>query len=246
MGATMGHSKNHLSVRLRCQSLVRNWSVILCLTLTNLALSSRLFCQSDSMALKLRQNTVRIEVGDQDGQHGFGFVVGERDGFLYIATARHILAGSDIANSPSITTARVIFYSDQGNSYTANVLGTHSGDLAVLRLATPPGFRWIAECLAGPSASKRGTQVWFIGKRDEWYIPAQPGSLASEQPSTESLIEIDGLPVSPGTSGAPLIAITGITGMIQKDFADDTRALTIDFIQQAIQRWNYPWGLKPT
>jgi hypothetical protein len=192
------------------------------------------------MAERLRQNTVKIEAG----QRGFGFIVGEKGGFLYIATARHILIANDNPDSPPVTKARVVFYSDQGKSYTADVLGTHTGDLAVLRVSSPPNFRWIAECLAAADKQNRGTHVWFVGRRDEWYVPAQTGTIASDRPSTQSLIEIDGLSVSPGTSGAPLIADTGIVGMIQNDLADDARALTVDYIQRAFQDWNYPWDLR--
>jgi hypothetical protein len=82
-----------------------------------------------------------------------------------------------------------------------------------------------------------------VGKKDEWYVPAQPGSIASDQPSARSLIEVDGLAVAPGTSGAPLIADSGIVGMIESDSAYDTRALTVDFIKRAFLQWNYPWDL---
>jgi hypothetical protein len=32
--------------------------------------------------------------------------------------------------------------------------------------------------------------------------------------------------------------------MIQSDLSDDTRALTIDFIQRAFHEWNYPWTVE--
>jgi sulfatase modifying factor 1 len=91
------------------------------------------------MAERLRQNTVRIE----STRHGFGFIVGELNGQLYIVTARHILVGEDQPDSTPVTKAKVTFYSDQGRTYDADVLGTHEGDLAVLRLPAPAGFRWI-------------------------------------------------------------------------------------------------------
>jgi len=228
----------HLGARLR-GSLA-----ILCLAAAILATPCKSLSQSEAADIveQLRQNTVRIEAA----QHGFGFVVGEKDRLLYIVTARHILVGEeDNPDSQQITTARITFFSDQGKSYTADVLGTHTGDVAVLRVSAPPNFHWVAECLAGADKVDRTTPVWFVGRRDEWYIPALPGAIASRQPSAESLIDIDNLPVSRGTSGAPLISNTGIVGMIQQDLAGDTRAVTIDFIKRAFQGWNYPWDLRP-
>jgi hypothetical protein len=42
---------------------------------------------------------------------------------------------------------------------------------------------------------------------------------------------------------SPIIASTGIVGMIENDESFDTRGLTIDFIRRAIEEWNYPWDL---
>jgi hypothetical protein len=206
-----------------------------------MALAQPLQAQPEvTTAEQLRINTVRV----QSTQNGFGFIVGERNGSLYIVTARHVLTGGD--DSPDIGPPKptnVTFYSDQGTPRRAEVLGTHEGDLAVLRVTSPANLQWVRSSVAGPEKQNRGTRVGFVGKRDEWYVPVATGTISSERPSTKSLIEVDGLSVSPGTSGAPLIASTGIVGMIQNDSAYDTRALTIDFIQRAILQWNYPWDL---
>lgn len=195
---------------------------------------------ADDMAKRLRQNTVRIE----SSRNGFGFITGERGGYLYIATARHTLISADQPDAPAPSKAKVYFYSDQGKSYDADVLGTHEGDLAVLKVKTPSGFQWIRECAAGPAKEVRGTQVWFVGRKDEWFVPVQAGAIASDQPSTRSQVEIDGLRVAPGTSGAPLIADTGIVGMILNDSEDDARAITLEFIERAFKGWNHPWDLR--
>ena len=241
----MGNSQNDfqmISSPAVCR-MVAGLTITLACTLILLAVPKRSYAQTspDRMAKQLRQNTVRIKARE----NGFGFIVGEGNGQLYIATARHVIVGEeDNPNSSAAATAQVFLYSDQGKAYTANVLGTHEGDLAVLRLPTPAGFQWVKSCLATTEKQQRGTQVWFVGKKDEWYVPAQPGSIASDQPSARSLIEVDGLPVSPGTSGAPLIADSGIVAMIETDSAYDTRALTLDFIKRAFLQWNYPWDLR--
>ena len=237
----MGNTQNNIPMILRCTSYAKVTVIVLVALVAMTRSAVSLGQSSVSMAERLRQNTVRIHAGDD----GFGFIAGEGNGFLYIVTARHVLIGGEQPDSPVPTKAVVSFYSDQGTTYNADILGTHEGDLAVLKLPTPAGFHWERTCLAGMDKSKRGSQVWFVGRRKEWYVPAQPGSIASDQPSAKSQIEIDGLSVSRGTSGAPVIADSGIVGMIQSDSSDDTRALTIDFIQRAFHEWNYPWSLQP-
>jgi Trypsin-like peptidase domain/PEGA domain len=201
--------------------------------------------EEGSLAVELRQNVVAIEVSNRSG---FGFITGERAGLLYIATARHVLYPSDEPDSVTITKVKVTFFSDQGRTYEADVLGTHDEqhDLAVLAVPDPPGFSWSRKCLSGPENEKRGTPVWFIGKNAKWFVPVQPGAIASLGPSTKGMLEIDGLQVRVGTSGGPLIAKSGIVGMIQNDSEDDTRALTIDIIKAALLEWNYPWDLTYT
>lgn len=194
------------------------------------------------MAEQLRQNTVRI----QSTRQGFGFIVGERGGFLYIVTARHILIPEDQPDAAPAK-AKVSFFSDQGTTYDAEVLGTHQAnlDLAVLKVRKPANLEWNKQCLAGPEKKNRGTQVWFVGKRDEWYVPFEPGTIVSEVPSTDSTVEIERLTVSPGTSGAPLVADTGVVGMILNAAPEDTtRAITMDLIERAFQNWNHPWDLQ--
>lgn len=236
----MGSSENYLSL----VSHSKSWTASIPLFAVPgiILFAQPLLAQSEAsnMAEQLRGNTVRV----QAAQNGFGFIVGARGGSLYIVTARHVIVGvNDDPDAAPPNSAKVVFYSDQGKPYSAEVLGTHEGDLAVLRVAAPPVLQWARSCVAGSDKQNRGTSVWFVGKGDKWSVPVNPGAISSERPDTKSLLEIDGLSVSPGTSGAPLIASTGIVGMIQNDSAYDTRALTIDFIQRAIQQWNYPWDL---
>jgi trypsin-like peptidase/PEGA domain-containing protein len=234
----MGHTQNHLSLT---RSL--RVPVVAAMLLAPLLVvwAAPAETAGGKMAEQFRQNTVRI----QSARHGFGFIVGERGGFLYIATARHILIPEDQPDAGPAK-AKVSFFSDQGTTYDAEVLGTHQAnlDLAVLKVRKPANLEWNKQCLAGPEKESRGTQVWFVGKRDDWYVPFEPGTIVSEVPATDSTVEIERLTVSPGTSGAPLIADTGVVGMILSAAPEDTtRALTIDLIKRAFQNWNHPWDL---
>jgi hypothetical protein len=56
---------------------------------------------------------------------------------------------------------------------------------------------------------------------------------------------LDNLPVRVGTSGAPLIADTGIIGMVTADASESSEAVSIDIIARAFALWNLPWQLTP-
>jgi len=201
---------------------------------------------TDEMAMRLRQNVVLIFAGTAAASRtGFGFIVGQRQEMLYLVTAWHVVYGdrNDPDKSPKI---KVAFFSDQGEKHDAEILGKndHVHDLAVLRVHAPPDFHWTRQCLAGPDEEKYGTAVRFVGRNTEWFVPPLPGAIASEVPSTESKLEVDGLHLQPGSSGGPLVAGTGIVGMIQNDAPDNGLALTIGFIRDALRGWDYPWDLE--
>jgi hypothetical protein len=199
---------------------------------------------SDQMANALRQNVVRIKTTmSARDENGFGFVVGEKSGQLYIVTAHHVVAGSD----PDTITLKVEveFFDRRGKMYKAELLGTHDAarDLAVLTVPPPAGFTWMKRCMAGPEQQRRGVPVWSIGRVQEWKIPVEPGHVASD-PSTDWMLDLEGTVVQPGSSGGPVVSDTGIIGMIEQDSAGNTRALSIDLIQRDFQGWNHPWGLQ--
>jgi len=200
---------------------------------------------SDQMANTLRQNVVRIKTTmSTHEENGFGFVVGEKSGRLYIATAHHVVASSD----PDTTTLKVEveFFERRGKMYKAELLGTHDSarDLAVLTVPPPAGVTWTKKCMAGPEKQKRGVPVWSIGRVQEWKVPVEPGHVASDT-SPDWMLELEGTVVQRGSSGGPVVSDTGIIGMIEQDSAGNTRALSIDLIQRDFQGWNHPWGLEP-
>jgi hypothetical protein len=56
---------------------------------------------------------------------------------------------------------------------------------------------------------------------------------------------LDNLPVRVGTSGAPLIADTGIIGRVTADASESAEAVSMDIIARAFAQWNLPWQLTP-
>ncbi len=200
----------------------------------------------ERMANDLRRNVVRIEAKLRNGaENGFGFVLGERAGRLYIVTAYHVVAEPEEVGAGNAVKVTVEFYDRRGKMYDAELLGTHdtARDLAVLTVATPPGFEWTRKCLAGPANQKRGTPVWFVGRDQEWKPPVVPGHVVAG-PSTDWLLELEGLTVKRGSSGGPVISDTGIIGMIQRDSEEGAYALSVDFIKKVFEQWKHPWDLQ--
>jgi Trypsin-like peptidase domain len=227
---------------------MKPWCVALVMLVMAAAVAARAQNPSgEDVALKLRSNVVRIVAhlgAGATAREGFGFMVGEDSGQLYIVTADHVVRGDgpdDIDKKPT-----VIFFQDPGKEYGGELLGTHlprgRGDLAVLRIQSPPKFKWNRNAQAAASV-ERGTDVWFIGKLGEWYVPTRPGAVNEAEPS--GTIRVEGLPVSVGTSGAPLISQSGILGMIVTDAGAFSEATPLDLVRRAIERWHYPWQLAP-
>lgn len=200
----------------------------------------------EDLALALRSNVVRIVahvVVGEPARLGFGFVVGEASGQLYIATANHVVRGDGLGEVDKKPT--IIFFQDQqGKEISGELLGTQlprgQGDLAVLRVQSPAGYIWRRDVLARAPVGRKD-DVWFVGKLGEWYVPTRPGAVNEIRPS--GVIRIDALAISVGTSGAPLISQNGIVGMIVIDAGIFSEATPLEVIRRAISNANYPWHL---
>ena len=191
----------------------------------------------------LKFNTVRIEAAWPSGnaQYGFGFIVGERDSArLYIATANHVVRDRDRGKSTSVK----VWLRGEGAASVAELLDDSSGalDLAVLRVTKPQGFTWKTDAVGGTTEQQaRGTAVWFIGRDQDWYSPVTPGHLLAV--TFESKLQLEGMQVRVGSSGAPLVADSGIIGMLTSDEGDTSYGLPIDKIRQAFEQWSFPFNL---
>jgi hypothetical protein len=202
--------------------------------------------QSEPKLLEaLKTNAVRIEATWPTGnaQYGFGFIVGERASTqLYIATANHVVRDSDRGKSISVK----VWLRGEGAATTAELLDNSSSvlDLAVLRVTKPQGFSWKADGLGSVEPGKeRGLAVWFIGRDRDWFTPVIPGRIATV--TFESKLQLEGLPVRVGSSGAPLVADSGIIGMLTSDEGDTSYGIPIEKVQQAFNQWSFPFTLTP-
>jgi S1-C subfamily serine protease len=195
----------------------------------------------------LRLNVVKIEAAFADHtENGFGFIVGERGQDLFIATAYHVVSppeGGDLT-PPKVT---VQFYDHQGTSVAATVLGTHdvAHDLGVLTVVPPRDFEWKKHCLGRTAEEKLGTEVWNVGKTGKWTVPISPGHIANEV-FIDGIIKVETLPIQPGSSGGPLIAPSGIIGLILRDDASNATALSIAYVKTMFEEWVHPWNAAVT
>jgi hypothetical protein len=196
---------------------------------------------------KLRVNVVRIDVrfsSSQTQKTGFGFIVGAEGGQLIIVTANHVVRSNDPDAGESNVT--VTFFG--GASRQGALLPRHHDapyDLAILEVAIPLNFRWVAESIAPSTEIVRNREVWFIGRGGDWYIPSRGSARINDGPDPRSIIQVDTTAVLPGTSGAPLLTENGIIGMIVTDTQGVlAKALAIDFIRQTFDRWGYTWSAR--
>jgi hypothetical protein len=191
----------------------------------------------------LKLNVVKIEAVSTDHtENGFGFILGERSGALYIATANHVVNLSDAADLAPAK-VKVQFYDHQGTNFDATIV-THdvTHDLAVLTVVPPQGFEWKKRCLGRTNEhQKLGTEVWNIGKTGAWSVPVSPGHIATEE-IMDGVINVETLSILPGSSGGPLVAPSGIVGLILRDDAGGTTALSITYVKLLFKNWVHPWN----
>jgi formylglycine-generating enzyme required for sulfatase activity len=184
-------------------------------------------------AQSLRTNVVAITATAADGyqEYGFGFITGERNGKVFIATAAHVVSETQEEGGE----VKLRFYNDY-QQYSSRVIRINTDtDIALLEATPPPGFQWEANCLGVASVND---EVAFIGRDRDWYVPAGP-SLGIVYRLRNNQIEVDINSVKVGTSGAPLINKNGIIGMIIKD--DGVQALAVDLDQLRSVLSDYPY-----
>ena len=236
MGASMGRARSTIQVGV---------AIAFVALLASTKTASAQALRGDALANSLKGNVVRIAVKwPNDLKTGFGFVVGEREGFIYIVTANHVVRGdnpTEVDNTPTL-----YFFQDQGKEYKGELLATSlsraQGDVAVIRVPPPIGFSWRRDVRA-VVAPARGMDAWFVGLQGEWRVPARPGAI-SEGAALNNTIRFE-VPVRAGSSGAPLLLESGIAGMILTEGDVFGEATPLDTIQRAFGEWMYPWQLEP-
>ncbi|MEL7122615.1 MAG: FISUMP domain-containing protein [Bacteroidota bacterium] len=184
-------------------------------------------------ALDLRSNVVSI---DALGAKGFGFITGSRNGKLFVVTAEHIID----AVLDGDQRVELQFFQDY-NKYTAKVIRNYPNvDIALLEVDRPAGLNWENNCLGIATAN---AEVAFIGREGDWYVPTNDRSRGTIFSLDNNQIQVDITSVSGGTSGAPLVAESGIVGMITQ--TDNIKAIAVDLnqVQAVLAEYDYFFAL---
>lgn len=196
-------------------------------------------------AVDFQRNVVRIipKLPDgQDGPSGFGIVIGERDGRLFIATPDHVVRGSDELTA----TPDVVFHAEQGRRLPAQRLEglripASQGDLAVVEIARPAFFRPATIGFAAPATVPDAAPIWNIGRTERWLIPTSPGGYQGIDVQTNHLM-VEDLPTPPGSSGGAVLTERALLGMTLRDSGAQriTFVLRADRMVEAFQHWQLP------
>ncbi|AEE49450.1 SUMF1/EgtB/PvdO family nonheme iron enzyme [Haliscomenobacter hydrossis] len=177
-------------------------------------------------AESLRNNVVRLSISFPDGskQEGFGFITGEKNGQLYLATAAHVVHGNEFNQKPSLI--QVWFRTDY-ETYTAKAIRFFElQDLALLQMPKPVTLDYKNTNWAD-FAPQNYQAVRFVGRQGEWLIPGQ----GEVYKIGNDRIVASMTTVRPGTSGAPLINANGIIGLIIEDDNQEVTAIALSKIR---------------
>jgi hypothetical protein len=204
------------------------------------------------LANRLVENVVQIRTHwEGTTQFGFGFIIGEKEGTLYMATANHVVRGSTGPNQHDLAPA-LSFHSQPGSTYQGKLLATplNSADLAIITIETSkiPNLNWVRGAIAATSRVTGDSDVWFVGAQQRFFVPEKPGTVRKLLDRVRSdysglTIIVTGLKIAEGTSGAPLLSEDGIVGMIVSTDGEETEAIPIETIEAIVKELEISWSV---
>ena len=174
------------------------------------AASDTTFLSAEEFGEQLLANVVRIRAIDHQ-EHGFGLIVGATQRHLLIATARHVVGGSQdgrievmfckAASEKPIAAERV------------GEFDADAADVALLRVARPEGFPVRTRALADEAVIVRGVGTWLLGEAQQCGVAPRNGVVAYPRDDRDNLrIEFPG--ALGGASGGPVLSGYGVVGLI--------------------------------
>ncbi|NEU08448.1 trypsin-like peptidase domain-containing protein [Flavihumibacter sp. R14] len=200
---------------------------------------------------KLKNNVVKIHATFDDGsdENGFGFVIAEQYERLFIVTAKHVIHQLDddglVDLEKKTRSVSITFNSEIGKEYPATLLlnlPNTSLDVTILEVEKPANYLWQKDFYSTNLAI--GTEVWFIGRAGNWYIPTGSAIGSINDISSDGVMLVDITSIEPGTSGAPLLNKMGIVGLIFEDASSGAKAYPIETVQRLVTKsWNKPWQM---
>lgn len=169
-------------------------------------------------------------------QQGFGIIVGEQEGNLFIATAGHLLHEDSmepgLENPKSI---EVRFWGKNEKYEVKSILyaATAPYDFGIIEVQKPMNFAWRTDCLG--SRHEAPDRVGYIGRTGQWFYPTS-AVLGQINKIGLDFINIDIIGLAGGSSGAPLVGKDGIIGLIISAESAHAEAITIERLREEVTR----------
>lgn len=191
------------------------------------------FDTGPELGRKLLRDVVRIEARDL-AEHGFGLVVGVDRDYVYIATARHVVAQRAPAGllepeRPSHAIAVSFCVLPGAPRQLAAMVDGFDGaddDLALLRAPRPPAYVPELKALAPAGKDGVGDQAWQLGRESDCVVVPTPGVIAG-RPDARHTVRVDLHGALGGASGGPLVSGYGIVGLVKRSDNEVIRAHAI-------------------
>jgi hypothetical protein len=190
-------------------------------------------CQSDplrKLAQEIRSNVVAIhsEFKNDEEKFGFGFVVGQKNNKLNVVTASHVVLNEKNEK------ARIDVKFPDASIIIPEVKifkWSEDDDLCLLQMAPIQDITFVKKCFS--KSYHKHDKVRFVGRDNEIELSIE-GEITKLKKGD---IEFAGMPVAPGTSGAPLIGKRGIVGMVVKADIANATALGLERILELTDEW---------
>jgi hypothetical protein len=175
---------------------------------------------------------------------GFGILVGERDGRLFVAVPHHVAFGRQNAARTPDDAPRVAFRGDPFTHHTARRLpvGSIPDDLAVLEVPIPRGFQAPRIARAASGTVPRGTWAWNIGIGGDWDMPDRAGGVGPID-AVSRWMRVGSLRTPPGASGGAVVTEDALLGMVLEDGNNFSLILPADRIVELFVAWRLPVNL---
>ncbi len=212
-----------------------------------LLLSPRVSAQpTEGVEFEATKNLVVMMEGKlgEASTQGAGIVFANQGGFVYIATAFHVVRRGE----NRATDLKVRFAQKPNEDFAAehHPRAWYEHDLAVIRVKTPQGLQFRLDRRADMAAVKKGDKVYAIGypTAERWAVTFNPGFVRTIEAST---LTVESRSIEVGYSGGALIDQRNLlVGMVQGTDALTARALRIDQALNLIRQENkLPVQLSP-
>lgn len=203
--------------------------------------------ENEYLLEELKLLVVKVSASKDGASYGFGVLLDEQGkGYRALVTAEHVVGqiqnsgASSIwinfhdrvncANEPTFEAK----YNDCDRAAPVEVqienwILNKELDLAIAKIPVPVGMREIHSLGTG-DVLRRGQKVAFIGREDQWFVPASYGLISGDSRET-GLVRIENVDVFPGTSGAPVLREDGtFIGIVLRDFSNSAEVLSVSKI----------------